>query len=181
VTRQAVFLDRDGVLNEPVIVDGRPVPPDSVDTVVVAAGAEDACLALRRAGFMLILVTNQPDIARGTRDRRTVDAINEELRARLGLDDVLVCPHDDADGCTCRKPLPGLILEAATRWDVHLGDSVMVGDRWRDIEAGRSSGCRTVLVEREYDEARATGADLVVASLREAVPWIARQHRNWEE
>lgn len=170
--RRAVFLDRDGVLNEPVTVDGRPFAPDSVAGLVLAPGVEEACAALRRAGFLLIVVTNQPDIARGHRDRRAVDAINDELRRRLGLDDVLVCPHDDADGCACRKPRPGMILEAADRWGVSLTDSVMVGDRWRDIDAGRGAGCRTVHVARGYDERPAEGADLVVGGLREAVPWI---------
>jgi D-glycero-D-manno-heptose 1,7-bisphosphate phosphatase len=170
--RRAVFLDRDGVLNEPVTADGRPFPPGSLAGLVLTPGAERACTALRRAGFLLIVVTNQPDIARGSRDRRAVDAINDELRRRLGLDDVVVCPHDDADGCECRKPLPGMLLEAAARWGVSLPDSVMVGDRWRDIDAGRGAGCWTVHVARDYDERPAQGADLVVGGLEEAVPWI---------
>src|SRR5439155_395979 len=82
-----------------VVIAGRPLPPDSVADLVLAPGVEDACAALKQAGFLLIVVTNQPDLARGTRDRGGVDAINDALRARLGLDDVLVCPHDDADGC----------------------------------------------------------------------------------
>jgi D-glycero-D-manno-heptose 1,7-bisphosphate phosphatase len=167
-----VFLDRDGVLNEPLIVGGLPIPPDSVDDLVVTAGAEEACQTLSKAGFLLIMVTNQPDIARGTRDRESVDAINRELRRRLRLDDVLVCPHDDSEDCACRKPRPGMILEAARRWNIRLSDSVMVGDRWRDIEAGRDAGCRTVLVARDYDELPARDPDLVVGSLRQAVPWI---------
>ena len=170
--RRAVFLDRDGVLNEPVTVDGRPFAPDSVAGLVLTPGVEDSCAALRRAGFLLIVVTNQPDISRGSLDRRAVDAINAELSRRLPLDDVLVCPHDDADGCRCRKPRPGMLLEAAARWGVSLPDSVMVGDRWRDIDAGREAGCRTVHVARGYDERPARGADLVVVCLRDAVPWI---------
>ncbi|HSR25751.1 MAG TPA: HAD family hydrolase, partial [Candidatus Eisenbacteria bacterium] len=170
--RRAVFLDRDGVLNEAVTVDRRPFPPDSVAGLVLTPGVEDACAALRRAGFLLIVVTNQPDVSRGSMDRRAVEAINAELRRRLPLDDVLVCPHDDADGCRCRKPRPGMLLEAAARWGVSLPDSVMVGDRWRDIDAGREAGCRTVHVARGYDERPARGADLVVVCLRDAVPWI---------
>jgi D-glycero-D-manno-heptose 1,7-bisphosphate phosphatase len=179
--RRAVFLDRDGVLNEPVVVAGRPLPPDSVADLVLSPGAEDACAALKRAGFLLIVVTNQPDIARGTRERGAVEAINEALRSRLELDDVLVCPHDDADGCGCRKPRPGLILEAAARWGVDPGDSVMVGDRWRDVEAGRGAGCRTVLVARDYDERPAREADLVVGGLSDAVPWIVGAGRAMED
>jgi D-glycero-D-manno-heptose 1,7-bisphosphate phosphatase len=170
--RRAVFLDRDGVLNEAVVVGGRPHPPDSVADLVLTPGVEEACAELRGAGFLLIVVTNQPDIARRTRDRATVDAINDELCRRLGLDDVLVCPHDDEDGCPCRKPRPGLLLEAAARWGVPLAESVMVGDRWRDVDAGRSAGCRTVLLARDYDERPAASADLVTGTLHDAVPWI---------
>lgn len=179
--RRAVFLDRDGVLNEAVVVDGRPHPPDSLADLVLSPGVEGACAALRRAGFLLIMVTNQPDIARGSRDRASVDAINDALRCRLELDDVLVCPHDDDAGCACRKPKPGLILQAAARWRVTLRDSVMVGDRWRDVDAGRSAGCRTVLLARNYDERPAEGADLVTGTLEQAVSWIVRQGSLREE
>ena len=170
--RVAAFLDRDGVLNESVVRDGKPRPPTSVDEVVIRPGVRAACNSLRDAGVAMLVVTNQPDIARGTRDRGAVDAINEELRQRLRLDDVLVCPHDDGDGCGCRKPRPGLLMDAGARWHIGLGCSVMVGDRWRDIEAGRAAGCRTVLVARDYRERPAVGADLVVHSLEDAVPWI---------
>lgn len=170
--RPAVFLDRDGVLNEPVVRDGIPHPPASAADVVVAPGAEEACHALRSAGLLLIMVTNQPDLARGSTTLETVEGINHDLRGRLGLDDVFVCPHDDPDGCACRKPKPGLLLEAASRWGVDLPSSVMIGDRWRDVEAGRRAGCATVLVRRNYAEKVATEADHVAESLRQAVPWI---------
>jgi D-glycero-D-manno-heptose 1,7-bisphosphate phosphatase len=172
--RQAVFLDRDGVLNRPSVRNGVAHPPASLEDLVVTPGAEAACGAFSRAGLLLIVVTNQPDLARGTADREVVDAINDQLRRHLGLDDVFVCAHDDADDCTCRKPRPGLLLDAAHRWSVRLGGSVMVGDRWRDVEAGRRAGCATVLVRRDHDEKLVSGADRVVANLREAVPWILR-------
>jgi transaldolase len=171
--RRAVFLDRDGVLNEAVVVDGRPLAAQSAGALVLTPGARDACAALKKAGFLLIVVTNQPDIARGTLRRETVDAINEELRRRLDLDGVVVCPHDDADGCECRKPRPGMILEAARRWGVSLPDSVMVGDRWLDVAAGREAGCRTVWISRGYAEPSPTDADLTAGSLAESVGWIA--------
>jgi D-glycero-D-manno-heptose 1,7-bisphosphate phosphatase len=173
--RSAVFLDRDGVLNEPVMRDGRPHPPASLADLVVTPQTEVACQALSSAGLLLIVVTNQPDLARGHANSQEVEAINDELRRRLALDDVFVCPHDDRDGCACRKPRPGLLLEAASRWRVDLGRSVMVGDRWRDIEAGRRARCATVLVHRHYAERQATGADHVVDDLRGAVPWILRR------
>jgi D-glycero-D-manno-heptose 1,7-bisphosphate phosphatase len=174
----AVFLDRDGVLNAALVLDGRPHPPRSTEEVTLLAGVEDACARLRAGGFALVCITNQPDIARGTLSPATLEAINESLRVRLGLDAVAVCPHDDADGCACRKPEPGLILDAAFRLGLDLDHSVVVGDRWRDIEAGRRAGCPTVLIDYAYDEPRPESPDAVATSLAEAVPLIISLSRR---
>lgn len=171
----AVFLDRDGVLNAPVVRAGKPYPPRAVSEIVILDRVPEACRALRSAGLLLIGVTNQPDIARGTADANTVKAINAVVAEQAGLDTIVLCPHDDADGCGCRKPLPGMIFSAAREWDVDLSHSVMVGDRWRDIEAGKAAGVATVLIERAYDERQACGADLAVESLAAAVDWITER------
>jgi D-glycero-D-manno-heptose 1,7-bisphosphate phosphatase len=170
--RRAVFLDRDGVLNEAIVLHGIPHPPATLTDLVVSPGADGACRALKGAGFLLIMVTNQPDLARGTATSATVEAINGELQRRLGLDDVFMCPHDDADDCMCRKPRPGLLLEAASRWNVRLDASIMVGDRWRDIEAGRRAGCATVLVGSSREEKSTETPDWAAVTLGDAVPWI---------
>jgi D-glycero-D-manno-heptose 1,7-bisphosphate phosphatase len=172
VSHHAVFLDRDGVLNEAVVVDGRPHPPASRDDLRLLPGVQDACHALSEAGFKLIVVTNQPDIARGTQDPESVATMNEHLREALDLDEVVTCPHDDPDECPCRKPRPGMLLDAADRWDIDLSLSVTVGDRWRDIEAGRSAGTRTVFVDRDYSERLPDRPDLTVRELKESVSWI---------
>src|SRR5712692_5854938 len=173
--RPAVFLDRDGVLNEPVVVDGRPHPPESAGDLIVRPDTIEACERLHDAGLLLLVVTNQPDIARGQQTWAGVEAINSELRRRLPLDDVRVCPHDDKDHCRCRKPAPGLLVDGASAWNIDLGHSVMVGDRWRDVEAGKRAGCAVVLIKRDYAERPApANADLVVATLHEAVPWILK-------
>lgn len=169
--RAAVFLDRDGVVNRAPVVDGTPRAPRSVHDVVLLPLVDDACRRLKRAGLLLVVVTNQPDIARGLLASETLSIIHGVLRRRLPIDDVLVCPHDDADCCDCRKPAPGLLHEAAQRWGVELRRSVMVGDRWRDVQAGRAAGCATVLVDHHYSERRVE-ADLVVHGLHQAVPWI---------
>jgi transaldolase len=175
----AVFLDRDGVLNEPVVREGKPYPPASPEDVVLCEGAADALDALREAGFRLICVTNQPDVARGTVPRATVDAINHRIRTELRLDDVLVCEHDDADGCDCRKPLPGLVFEGARRHAIDIAASYLVGDRWRDIEAGDAAGCRTVFVDRGYAERPPRCApDARVGSVLEAARWILSHARS---
>ena len=173
--RPAVFLDRDGVLNDVVVIDGRPHPPESAADVIVRPDTIEACERLHEAGLLLVVVSNQPDIARGRQTREGVEAINDELRRRLPLDDVRICPHDDADQCSCRKPLPGLLVDGASKWNIDLEKSVMVGDRWRDVEAGRRAGCAVVLIKRDYAERSALpDADLVVADLHEAVPWILK-------
>ena len=168
---RAVFLDRDGVLNRPVVVDGVPHPPASVMELEILPGVAEACRLLHGAGLLLIAVTNQPDIARGTQTLAVVTAINGALRKDLGLDDLLMCPHDDGDNCECRKPRPGMLITAAANHDIDLANSVMVGDRERDIAAGHAAGCRTVFVDQGYGTPLPS-ADLVVPSLRAAVDWI---------
>ncbi len=173
--RPAVFLDRDGVLNDVVLIDGRPHPPASAGDVTLLPGVADACQQLRDAGFALVVVTNQPEIARGTTSFSAVDAVNAALLELLPLDEVVVCPHDDGDKCLCRKPKPGMVLDAAERLGLDLGTSVVVGDRWRDIEAGRRAGIATVFVDRGYHEQRPSAPDVVVGELIEAVPFIVER------
>jgi D-glycero-D-manno-heptose 1,7-bisphosphate phosphatase len=170
--RAAVFLDRDGVLNRAPVRDGVPRPPSSAADLELLDGVADACGALRSAGFTLLVVTNQPDVARGTQTAEAVERLNRRLRELLPLDDVLTCLHDDADRCACRKPAPGLLVEAARRWEIDLSASYMVGDRWRDVEAGRKAGCSTVFVDRGYAERRPESPDAIVRDLSEAAEWI---------
>lgn len=171
-TRRAVFLDRDGVLNRAVARHGRPHPPASVAELEIADGAAEACDALRGAGFALIVVSNQPDLARRTQDPVEVDAIHAELFRHVRVDDVCVCPHDDADACGCRKPAPGMLEAAAERHGLDLATSFMVGDRWRDVEAGKRAGCQTVFIDHGWDEQRPDDADAVVTGVLEAARWI---------
>ena len=166
--RRAVFLDRDGVMNRAVVRGGRPYAPVSLREVELLSGVAEAIEALRRADFRVIVVTNQPDVATGRLRRETVEAIHAQMRARLPINDIKVCYHTDQDGCLCRKPKPGLLFEAATQWSLDLSRCVMVGDRWRDIEAGKAAGCKTILVRRAYSERQAEHPDAVVASLLEA-------------
>ncbi len=171
---RAVFLDRDGVLNRAAVRDGKPHPPAALAELEVLADTPKSLEALHAAGFALIGVTNQPDVARGAQRRETVEAINASLLRALPLSEILVCYHDDADGCECRKPRPGLLLRAAARHGIDLSASFMVGDRWRDVEAGRRAGCATIFIDYGYTEAyRAEDRpDRVVHSVREAADWI---------
>lgn len=169
----AVFLDRDGVINRAVIRGGKPYPPDSVETVEVAPDVAPALRRLKAAGYRLVVVTNQPDVAKGVQRREVVEAIHARLVRDLPIDEFRVCYHDDADACDCRKPKPGLLLRPPAH---DLARSVMVGDRWRDIEAGRRAGVgAVVLVENHSGEPCAADPDVRVASLGDAAEWILRQ------
>lgn len=167
-----MFLDRDGVINRAIVRDGKPYPPHHIDDLEVLPGVPEALARLRLAGFYLVVVTNQPDVARGTQRRDVIDAMHASLAAALPIDEFRVCDHDDGDDCVCRKPKPGMLETAAREADLHLSDSFMVGDRWRDVEAGRRAGCRTVFIDREYAETRPDRPDVTVGSLPEAVDWI---------
>lgn len=172
---KAVFLDRDGVLNEAIVRGGKPYSPDTIEEMVIPADAAAALSRLRQHGFRLIVATNQPDIARGRMTRERVDAMNAHLRSKLPLDAIEMCAHDDADKCGCRKPEPGLLLNAAKRDGIDLAASFMVGDRWRDIEAGRGAGCRTILIGDGYGEPFRSQPDIKAATLTEAADWILKQ------
>ena len=173
---RAVFLDRDGVLTRALVRDGRPYAPVTLAEMEIEQDAAMALERLKAAGFLLIVVTNQPDVARGIARREDVEAMHSALRAALPLDGCFVCYHDDADGCACRKPLPGLLLQAAEEQGIDLAASFLVGDRWRDIDAGAAAGCRTILIDRGYRERRPEHTpDARAGKLGEAVDWIRRQ------
>lgn len=163
--KRAVFLDRDGVLNRAEVRDGRPHPPAATDGVERLPGVDESCRRLAEAGWMLFVVTNQPDIARGRSTLTTVEGINAAAVVGLPVSEVLMCPHDDVDACPCRKPEPGMLLDAAQRWDIDLTRSVMVGDRWRDVEAGRRAGTTTFFIDYGYAETLPHPPDHTVADL----------------
>ncbi len=143
--------------------------------MVLLEGVTEACTQLRAAGLVLVVVTNQPDIARGATTGAAVDAINAAVVSGLGVSRVLTCPHDDHDDCQCRKPRPGMLLDAAAELGLDLERSTMVGDRWRDVDAGRAAGVATVFVDHGYAERKPQTPDLVVGALIQAVPFIVER------
>jgi len=166
--RQAVFLDRDGVINQAIVRDGKPYPPVSLNQLKILPGVQEALEELQAANYLLIVVTNQPDVARGTLKKVDVERINEKLSSQLPIDEFFTCYHVNIDFCNCRKPLPGLLLKAAKKYKINLFKSFMVGDRWRDIEAGNSAGCKTFFIDYCYSEKRPNEPDFIVRSLLEA-------------
>lgn len=172
MSRAAVFLDRDGVLNRAEVRDGVPRAPATVDELEILPGVPEALARLRAAGFALVVVTNQPDVSRGQVPREAVEAIHRRMAETLPLDAIHACFHDDPDGCACRKPRPGMLVEAARARGLDLARSFMVGDRWRDIEAGIAAGCRTIFVDHGYVERRPERFDFRAGSLAAAADWI---------
>jgi D-glycero-D-manno-heptose 1,7-bisphosphate phosphatase len=152
--QRAVFLDRDGVLNEPLIRDGLPFPPQRIEEFRLYPEAAPACALLRQAGFLLVLATNQPDVGRGGLQLETVERMHALLLDKIPLDRIEMCtvPDGDSPGSERRKPAPGMLLDAAKALQIDLSRSFMIGDRWRDIDCGHAAGCITILINRPYAE-----------------------------
>jgi D-glycero-D-manno-heptose 1,7-bisphosphate phosphatase len=167
--RRAIFLDRDGVINRAVVRAGHPYPPASMAEMEILPGVPEALERLRKIGYLLIVVTNQPDVARGTMSRSVVEEMNGYLASCLPIDEFRTCFHDTVDHCSCRKPSPGSLLDAAVLHGIDLKESFMIGDRWRDVEAGKRAGCQTIFVDCGYAERQPDQFDYRVGSLPEAV------------
>jgi D-glycero-D-manno-heptose 1,7-bisphosphate phosphatase len=179
MTRRAVYVDRDGVLNRAVVRDGKPYPPATPAELEILPGVLEALTGLRSAGFRLVVVTNQPDVGRGITPIEMVEAIHARMAAVLPLDAIEVCPHGGHEGCDCRKPRPGMLLRDGAAHSIDMSRSFMVGDRWRDIDAGAAAGCRTILIDVGYDErAPAHPPDHVCGSLAQAAEWILSKEDN---
>jgi D-glycero-D-manno-heptose 1,7-bisphosphate phosphatase len=168
----AIFLDRDGVINANLDRDGKPVAPVSMNEFRLLPGVKEAIAQLKAAGYLIVVVTNQPDVATGRTPKAAVEAMHDEIRRSLEVDDIKVCYHTDRDHCVCRKPKPGMILEAAADHGIDLKSSYLVGDRWRDTEAGKAAGCLTIFVDYGYEQDGPNKPDMIARSLPDAVASI---------
>jgi D-glycero-D-manno-heptose 1,7-bisphosphate phosphatase len=175
---RAVFLDRDGVLNQPVVRNGLPHPPVRVEEFELYDDVADGCARLKVADFLLIVITNQPDVGRGQLTREAVEAMHLKMQSTLpGLDRIEVCYHAGArygEPCDCRKPRPGMILRAAAELKIDLGASYVIGDRWRDIDCAHAAGCRAIFIQRGYQESLRQLPDFTVLNFTDAVNALLR-------
>jgi D-glycero-D-manno-heptose 1,7-bisphosphate phosphatase len=178
--RKAVFLDRDGVLNRAEVQNGKPYAPRSIESFDILPEALPATEALHKAGLLLIVVTNQPDVGNGVASQHVIEEMHERLRKLLPIDDIKTCFHSQKDNCLCRKPQPGMLLDASKDWNIDLTKSFMVGDRWNDVVAGRSQGCFTIFIDRGYSESLKEEPDMTVSSLAEAARLILMRIKNHE-
>jgi len=176
---RAVFLDRDGVIVTPEFRDGRSFAPTTLDAFRLYDAAPACLKSLKDAGFLLVVVTNQPDVGAGVIAPAVLDAMHLRMREALPIDDIRVCPHTRADDCACRKPRPGMLTGAARDLGIALDRSFMIGDRESDVAAGRAAGCRTVFIDLDYaSESKPSDADFVVRSLQQATACILAQARE---
>jgi D-glycero-D-manno-heptose 1,7-bisphosphate phosphatase len=176
IRQRAVFLDRDGVLNRPIVRDGLPFPPAQVEDFELYPDVVDGCAQLKRAGYLLVVVTNQPDVGRGTQSREIVEAMHTSLRAALlSLDAIEVCFHAGAahgEPCECRKPKPGMLLRAAAAHAIDLKESFLIGDRWRDVDCAHAAGCRAIFIDHGYREPLRQKPEFSVLNFSEAVKTV---------
>jgi D-glycero-D-manno-heptose 1,7-bisphosphate phosphatase len=176
----AVFFDRDGVLIETLVEDGAPIADNNVDSLKFISGAVEVCESLAVANIKMFMITNQPDISRGKVLLRDVLEINDEVMQTCRLTDTSMCVHDDDENCSCRKPKPGMILELSAKHHIDLGRSVVVGDRWRDIDAGANAGCMTIFIDYGYNETLRTQPTWKVSTMSQA-GLILRKHFGIDE
>lgn len=168
--KQAIFLDRDGVINKVLLNNGKPFSPRKFEEFEMLPGVENALDSFKNMGFMNIIVTNQPDIALGLMEIQELNKMLALMRETLPVDDIMVCPHADSDYCLCRKPKEGMLIEASEKWGIDLKSAFMVGDTWKDMAAGKNAGCKTILIDMPYNQA--VESDYRVKDLREAVEII---------
>ena len=169
---RAVFLDRDGVINQAQVRDGHPFSPADMTEFFWVDSIKDVTLELKSLGYLLFCVTNQPDVGRGLQSREIVESFHTTILTELPIEKIFTCYHDDIDRCGCRKPRPGLIVDAQKEYSLDLAASWLVGDRWKDIDAGAAAGCNTVFLEYGYDEKLRTKPDHTISQLVELVPLI---------
>ncbi|MEM9138494.1 MAG: HAD-IIIA family hydrolase [Pseudomonadota bacterium] len=171
--KRAVFLDRDGVLTIPVFRDGRSYAPRLLQDFRLYPAAKDAVKRLKKDGFLVVVVTNQPDVTTGILPERTLAEMHRRLKAALPVDGIEVSTATRDAPDRRRKPEPGMLEDAAGKWDIDLASSYMVGDRASDITCGMRAGCRTVFIDLGYTaEAPPNGQNATVSGLAEAVNWI---------
>lgn len=175
---KALFLDRDGVVNKARTIGGKSYPPRKIEDFQLLPGVKDALELSKKMGFLNIIITNQPDISNGRTSVEFVEACHKKLLKMVPIDDIYICSHVEEDKCSCRKPKPGMIIAAQKKWDINLEESFLVGDRWKDIEAGQVMKCCCFFINYKYNEPQPKSPYFKVSSLGEAVNKIYTRERK---
>lgn len=174
--KRAIFLDRDGVINKAILKEGKPFSPRRFEEFELFDGIKEVLEKSKREDFLNIIITNQPDITRDLIRWKTLEKMHKFIKENLPIDDIFVCPHDDIDNCQCRKPRPGMLLEAAKKWNIDLKGSFLIGDQGKDIEAGKKAGCITILIDNLYN--KEVESDFRVNNLHSAIEIILNSKKK---
>lgn len=174
--KKAVFLDRDGVINPVVMKKGKPHPPLPQDYEIYS-NAPEALNALKKQGFLVFIFTNQPDISKKLITKEELNKIHQKVSQTLPIDEIVTCIHLEEDQCHCRKPKAGMLLYLQKKWDLDFNQSFVVGDRWRDIEAGAAVNCKTILIGDGYNEKKIS-ADWNVKDIKEMTEIILKNSKS---
>lgn len=169
--RRAIFFDRDGVINNAVLRKGRPYSPIDWSEFSWVSGIQYVSQKLKEAGFLLFCITNQPDVGRRLQDHSMIEAFHQYILENLPLEKIYAC-YDCNDENPLRKPKPGMILELCKQYELDLEDCWVVGDRWKDVDAGNAAGCRTIFLDYGYDEALKSTPDYIISDLHELISLI---------
>lgn len=172
--KKCVFLDRDGVLNDSIVKHGKPYAPCSHEEFKIANGSISTVKKIKSMGFMTIIITNQPDISSGKSSPELMESFHKQLQNKMPIDDIYVCPHLEADNCSCRKPKPGLIYQAAEKHNIDLKSSFFIGDRWRDVGCAFKAGIKSIFIDHGYSEQLQHKPDFIISSIQFAEDCISR-------
>lgn len=171
MVNRAIFLDRDGVINKPIVRNGKPYAPRKFDDFILLPDVELAINEMVRMGFLVFVVTNQPDIGNGLVEKNEINKMHELIR-KLPINQIYMCPHSQTDLCNCRKPKPGMILRARDEHDLLLEKSYFIGDRKTDMEAAFNAGCLSVFIDYKYPETIDVEADYICNSIMQTLKYI---------
>ncbi len=174
--RKAIFLDRDGIINNVILKNEKPFSPRSFKEFDLREGIRDVLDSFKKLGFINIIVSNQPDIARGLLERQDLDEMSRVIRENLPVDDIYVCTHDNDDNCHCRKPKPGMLTDAVEKWEIDISKSFLIGDNWKDIDAGKNAGCTTILLDYPYN--KKISADFRIENFESAIKIVKNKSEN---
>ena len=171
---KAVFLDRDGVINKPIVIEGKSYAPQSLKDFKIFPKVKVAVKKLRNNGFKVFVISNQPDIGNKLIKKKTLNQMHKLLKSKVPVNKIYFCPHTRNDKCKCRKPNPGMIIKASKDSGILLKESYVIGDRKTDIDAGLKAGCKTIFVNHNYVEKKPTKQEKTVKSLHAAVKYILK-------
>ncbi len=174
VKKKCIFLDRDGVINRSNVKNGKPYAPLRFENFIFLPKVKKSIHQLKKLGFLVILITNQPDISKKKLKISTLDKMNDKIYRNLDVDDIFFCIHSSEDNCNCRKPKTGMLLESQKKYNINLNKSFMIGDRKKDIDSGIKAGCKTIFINRNYNEERPTRQNYTTTSLYKAVEYIKK-------